>query len=318
MLCPFPSHPCSTKPDNHTLSRRRFRSSKRLNIRLVAATVCAMTVTLISQSLWSAPVGIGAFLTQKEAQYVQLDSSGSLSVPTYGFHTGGNVTPGKFTAATLSYPGASSPVHLAVGNPSLSDAGDDEFTYQSRRFATRAALDADFQFGTYTMQCTNGQTGASEQASVAYSADLYPTSVPLFTSGSWSGMKAIDVAQPFTFAWAPVPAGNGSDRSYVQVFVARQVTPDSVAIIYNSGELPLTATSVTMPAYTLLPDTGYTTTVLVSREFASAIGGEPVTRQLFGFSTVTDFSTPAVPEPTSWSTFALLGVTGYLCRRSRR
>lgn len=208
-------------------------------------------------------------------------------------------TPGDFTSGSATYPGPDSPQTLIPNGSPAFPAVD----YTSPTYATLGDMHAAFPFGTYTITAS-GPAG-TETANVPYAADHFTSGIPYVTN--FGDLAGLDPTQQFTFqfpAFTPDPAAS---ESYTFLTIYDAATS---AAAFSQDFLPPSTTSVTLPAGTLLPDTGYFFDLIYENRL---VGTDPVngtfTAQLFDARTDGDFTTAsdavAVPEP------AALGVFGF-------
>lgn len=210
--------------------------------------------------------------------------------------------PGDFTSVSVSYPGPGSPASLPLENPTEFGIGPS--------FATQAAMDAAYPFGTYTF--TTGPT--VETASLNYTLDAYTTDIPALDAATFAALQGMDPSLPFTFnfnSFTPNPNASTS-ATFFSIFGST----------FGNSLSPST-TSATMPANTL----AYNTTYNWELDFSDRITGtDPFNSvpTLIGFDVRTDgtFTTAAAPAPEpatmALSAIALLALAGARRRRSTR
>ena len=145
-----------------------------------------------------------------------------------------------FTSETLTWPGPASTAPLSAFGSSIPEG-----------YSTLAAFQAAFPFGTYAFNFT-GSPSYSE--SINYAQNVFKSSVPAFTSGTFNGLQGMNPANAFTVnfnAFTPNPSASGG---YIDILMYKQGQPP--AIVLGSG-LPTTTTSVVIPASKLLAGTQY-------------------------------------------------------------
>jgi hypothetical protein len=167
--------------------------------------------------------------------------------------------------------------------------------------------------GTYLFTATGGTVGF-EQASLDYSVDAFTSDIPALTTATFNALQGMNPGQPFTFDFNSfTPSTNATfGATYLTVFGST----------FSVGGLSPTATSATMAAGTLLPDTTYEYELDFSDRITGTdpINGVPT---LIGFDVRTDgtFTTGAVvPEPAMMIPLgvALLGLAALRLRCFRR
>ena len=189
--------------------------------------------------------------------------------------------PGTFDAGTLTYPGPGSPQSYSL------DGLATQFSLL-QNFATQADMDAAFPFGTYVGTATEAATGAHASGSIQYTQDAYTSDVPALTPASFNALQGFDPTQPLTLnfnAFTPNPAATPNvNATFLTVF-----GPPGVVF---SDVLSPNATSDTIPANTLQPDTQYTVEIDFSDRIVA--GSAPITTQYFDIRT--DLAATTLPE----------------------
>lgn len=211
--------------------------------------------------------------------------------------------PNDFTSAQTTFTGPPSPAVLTSTIPGI-------FGYSTGFYPTRAAMNADFPAGTYTYTATNGST--TDQTSILYSTDAFPSTVPFLTGTDYADLQGVNPAAPFAFHFSPdTPAPTASEALlFFTVFDA--VTGD---VIFDSGSRPATTTGLTLPANTLVAGKQYAYELIFSDRVTVASPGADFDGQIgFDLRTSGTFTTAVAPEPAS----LLLAAAGTALLRRRR
>jgi hypothetical protein len=206
-----------------------------------------------------------------------------------------------YTSANMVFPGPTSPVPLVV-----SPTDNTFYSFQTGSFATQAAMDAAFPFGTYTYNGING--GGTDTTSYSYTADHYATSSPFLTGTDFSSLQGMNTAQAFTVHFSPFNgAVSGPISSSFIFFTVFDFTKNMS--VFDAGFLPTNTASVTIPANTLTAGDSFAYELDFSNRFGIDTLNTDFPAQ-FGFDVRTDgtftaaAAVAATPEP---STMVLLG-----------
>jgi hypothetical protein len=212
------------------------------------------------------------------------------------------VNPGDFTSVSVSYPGPASPDSLTLESPTEFGEGPS--------FPTQAAMDSAYPMGTYLFTATGGNVGF-EQASLNYTVDAFTSDIPALTTASFNALQGMNPDQAFTFDFNSfTPNSNATvANTFLTVFGSS----------FSTGGLSPTATSATMAAGTLLPDTTYQYQLDFDDRIngTDPINGVPTT---IGFDVRTDGFFTTTPEPAMMIPLGigLLGIAALRLRRFRR
>jgi hypothetical protein len=194
-------------------------------------------------------------------------------------------TANAYNTAQLSSP------NFAAQPYTLNGAGTEFSLAQS--FATKAAMDTAYRFGTYTAHALNTVTLASNSDTISYSQDAYPSTQAVVSSATFTGLQGMNAAAPFTINYNGFKPGAGTTPGqsfeFIDIFNSAQVD------VFSQSFLPNTQTSVTIPAGTLMPGMAYTLSV----DYSDRIQGTSTTGTftLFDYNTAVHFTTAVATVP---------------------
>jgi hypothetical protein len=159
-----------------------------------------------------------------------------------------------FSAGTLTLPGT------AVMD--LSYSSEDKAWSLEGKFSTLAKLNATdaIPAGTYTLAMTKTGGGLTSIAFTLTSDDLTFPTAPVVSN--FTALQSVDATSAVTISWGAWTAATAND--YIMVSIRNANTGDDVYDSPNPLEgsaLAGTATSVTIPANTLVPGTSYVANV---------------------------------------------------------
>jgi hypothetical protein len=219
-----------------------------------------------------------------------------------------SVGAGDFTTADMTYPGPGSPDTLTPITPTA-------LAFQAGLYATQAAMDADFPFGTYQYDA-NGPAGP-DSTSFNYAADVYPQSLPFLAGTDFTDLQNVDPGAPFAFDFSPFVTGGGATSSFIFFSLFDQT---AAASAFDAGFLAPTTTGLVLPAGTLLAGHSYSYELIFSNRVQVASPGADFDAQIgFDFRTSGRFTAAAVPEPSVLAFLAApLLLAGYGLRRRMR
>jgi hypothetical protein len=172
-------------------------------------------------------------------------------------------TANAYNTATLSSPNVPSQPYT------LNGAGTEFSLFQV--FATKAAMDLAYPFGTYTAHALNTVTSASNTDTISYTQDAYPSTQAVVSSATFTGLQGVNAAAPFTVnynGFTPA-AGTTPGQSFEFIDIFNSMGTD----VFSQSFLPNTQMSVTIPAGTLMPGMGYT----LSLDYSDRIEGSSTT-----------------------------------------
>jgi hypothetical protein len=194
---------------------------------------------------------------------------------------------GEFATAVATYPGPGSPVPLV----SLTST---QFWFQTSSYASQAAMDADFPFGTYQFDAAGG--GGTDSTSFDYLADAYSQTLPYLAGGSYSALQGMNPTAPLAVDFSPMTPDPATSEAFV-FFTIRDNGTDT--IVFDGGFMPSTTAGITIPAKTLAPNTSYTYELIFSDRVQLPSPGAVFDAQI-GFDLRTTGSFATVPEPANW------------------
>ena len=174
---------------------------------------------------------------QKFFAYSQTTAAAPTAPASYSAYLGAYMlVPGAFDTLTVTYPGPGSPVVLQAGSNFVTSQG----------FATQAAMDAAYPFGTYTFAASNSVTSATETDSLSYTQDAYPLAIPALDSATFAALQGMNPSLPFTFdfnTFTQSPNANAGGGTYLN--------------ISGSGFTSFSSGTAVLPAHTLAYGTTY-------------------------------------------------------------
>ena len=192
------------------------------------------------------PAGIpgdwGACLVFKQGYYVQHSAAAPPPAPE---------TPFAFMATVRSPLGGPGVTGGSITFPSGTQAVLQDIYIDTP--PTQEALDQSYPAGAYTVRFTQDGTGTH---TVPMNMPAGPPPVPHFAN--YEQARQIDVAQPFTLRW---DAFTGAGANDVQVLIVTDGSGETVFMAPDlcvPRELPLSATSIVIPAGTLQDNQTYT------------------------------------------------------------
>ena len=212
-----------------------------------------------------------------------------------------------FDSATLTYPGAGSPV-------TLSQTSSSNFSYQTGTLATQADMDAEYPTGDYQFDASG--TNGSGSTTFTYSSDDYPQSLPFLTSTDFSDLQGANPNAPINLHFSPFVTGSQAQASFIFLTIFDNTTSTPV---FNSGFLSSTATGVSVSANTLQSNHDYTYELIYSNRDLLPSPGAVFNAQIgFDLRTQGHFST--VPAPSALAALLVGAVPGasVLLRRRRK
>jgi hypothetical protein len=157
---------------------------------------------------------------------------------------------GTVTSATVQLPDTTTQT-LPLLTPPAQGA---DFLF-SAPFATKAAMDAAFSNGLYTLTIAAAHDGTNTLP-VSMTGDNYPGSAPHISN--WAAAQAVNPAASFTLAWDPLPGATTNDSIVVQIKdQAGTNRLFETAPWGHPAALNGTRTSVVIPAGTLITNQTY-------------------------------------------------------------
>jgi MYXO-CTERM domain-containing protein len=201
-----------------------------------------------------------------------------------------------YTSAQATFAGPASPAALSPDSPTT-------LAYSSGFYPNRAAMNADFPTGAYTLAASKGAT--TDTTTFNYSADAYASTVPFLTGTDYTKLQGMNPAASFAFHFSPFSPAPSATESFLFFTIFDALTGD---VIYDAGFQPSTTTSLTLPANTLALDKQYAYQLIFSDRVTAASPGADFDAQIGFDERTTGLFTTAVPEPAGLSLLALGGI----------
>jgi hypothetical protein len=175
------------------------------------------------------------------------------------------------------------------------DSADQTYEFV-QNYATKAAMDAAFPSGTYTLAIIGEST-----VNLALNGDLYPPA-PLVINGSWDGVTTllVDPNSDVLLNFIPFPGYSigGAESEVLFSISGNDGGSAVVSQIWDSAVDPM-PTGITIPAGTLAPGTYYSATLTYALD-TTADGTSIVGSFLFaGYFTTTNFTILAQAQGAS-------------------
>jgi hypothetical protein len=235
----------------------------------------------------------------KSKDYIQTGPSAPVAPVEYDGNAGIASAVGDFTNASITSSSPISPYVLTIF------PGDASWFIA---LTTKAQLDADIPNGTtYTFNVSGGSLGTQSATLTLPSTDKYAANVPYLTGGSYNALEGMNASAPLTLTFDPFAAVSGANFNFMIV----DLYPAGNSQPLINADLANTASSYTLPANTLQPNTSYTFALSYFVNNFTLNGGFGHATEEYGYSesTFVNFTTgpAAVPEP---STLALLALGG--------
>jgi hypothetical protein len=210
---------------------------------------------------------------------------------------------GDYSGGSLSYGGLPvAPLSYAPGDVAW------EFSDSNSDFA---ALQTLYPPGDYVFSLLAGSQGATS-IGINYAGGAY-SNVPQITN--FSALQGLDASKSFTVDFVPYVPGSVANAS----FIFFSITNSAGTVVYSTGGISDTTTSITIGAGTLAAGGSYSFDLLYSNRIDGSdyINGYPVT-QFYDTHTDGSFTTAgAVPEPSTWA-MLLMGFVGIGAMARRR
>src|SRR5581483_11614117 len=121
-------------------------------------------------------------------------------------------------------------------------------------------------------------------ASVDYTADDYPQSLPFLTGNDYSALQGMHTGSAFDVHFSPFATGGQANDSFIFFTI---FDPSTNSFVFDAGFLPATAAGLTLPANLLKPNHAYIYELIFSNRdlvpstgtvFASQLGFDFRTR----------------------------------------
>jgi len=171
---------------------------------------------------------------------------------------------------------------------------------------TAATLDAAYPDGSYTLRFA--QTGQPERVI----AMTMPAGIPVPKIANFPATQAVDAEQDFTLNWGAFTDANAND------YISLVVSDDRGGVAFQAPDLcvprnlPVSATSIVIPANTLKTNQTYMATLSFGRIFYFSTNAVP---QMAGYGSImrttrftidTGAGGPGLPDPANLTGFRLL------------
>ena len=117
-----------------------------------------------------------------------------------------STNPGDYDNVSATYPGPGSPVALSATSSTA-------FEYQTGNIPTQADMDAAYPVGTYQFSASNA--GGTDTASLDYSADHYPQTLPFLSGTSYSALQNMNPLADQTVGFSPDVFDPASSFAYI-------------------------------------------------------------------------------------------------------
>ncbi len=216
-------------------------------------------------------------------------------------------------SATVTAASPLSPISLSLAGPGYAPPYS-AFTF-STSYATVNSLTTNYPNSTaYQFAISGGVLGNQSASLTTPASNLFPV-IPYFNGSTFSQSQGMNSSLPFTFAWNGFSVGNGINLELAYFTISR-ISDGQVAFNTVKGN---GASSVTILAGTLQPNTAYNATLIYdARIEGSNAGFNGATSEVaFDQRVNLAFTTRAVPEPDSLA-LAVIGVLSLVAWRRRK
>ncbi|HTS17245.1 MAG TPA: BACON domain-containing carbohydrate-binding protein [Verrucomicrobiae bacterium] len=225
---------------------------------------------------------VSAYVVASKSQLFSQSSATTVTLLTTGFFflaDADGAASNAMLAATDLTPGGSNLV-LSSNDPS-----EDTFKFQ-QLFTTKAAMDAAFPTGMYTMSFVTVDDGTLASA-LNLPADDYPNPPKV---SNYSAAQVIDPSNDFTLVWGAFTNGTTNDAISVEIDDQQNNTVTNSPAVGEPGELDGTVTNFVIAANTLTANAAYTGIlrfIKISTRTTNAVAGA---LGIAGYSEETQFS----------------------------
>ena len=219
------------------------------------------------------PDGWGTYNLSKTSNFEQTSPADPVpqtdeSAFTFGAFVNGSQSGGALTAGSVSLPNGTQTNLTVFGN----------FGSLIETPTSEAALNTAFPAGNYTLRFT--QTSQPERV---ISMTMTATAPPVPKIVNFTETQAVNAAADFTLRWNGIPGAGTDDQ--LSIFI----TDTTGNVLFQAPDpcfprvLPVTATSVVIPANTLPPNQTFSATLLFGHSFYRSTNAVP---EMAGFGSI--------------------------------
>lgn len=264
---------------------------------------------VLSQPVWADITDLTLFKTQ---EYNQTTNSPP-SIPVDFFATArafvGSIT--DFASASLTVPNSTT---QAMGL--VSDPVQPHWLVDSGLQGSKAAMDAAFPFGNYSVIAANSDASHQQTVSLNYSLDAYSSSVPALTVATYDALQHLSATQSHTINFNPFTPNPTTQEQFIFFDIN-----DGATNVLHQAFANATTTSFVLPANTLQSGHAYTFDLVFSNRLVDSTpldsNGLPYRTDIgFDLRTNGSLATAPVPVPAAaWLLGSAIGGLGVMRRR---